>query len=551
MSDPGANERPSRDLREYLGILRLRKWTILFVSVLVTAGAVFFSSQQTPIYGSEAKVLVKAVPLTSSGGSLSIPNLETEKELVLSEAVGDIAHDEMPPGEELSPDSVSVDVATETEILVIGYTDPNARTAQHAAQAYADAYIEFRRQEVVDDLLASSQTVQQQIADLNRQLSKTNSEIRDARSQSVRTTLQTQANALVSQIAVLQQELTEATPPENLRVGQVVEQATLSTSPVSPNHLANGILGLLVGLALGIGIAFLRERLDDRVRDRASLEKYVGVPVMAVVPRVQTWRRGTNPVLITIAEPRSAASEAYRTLRTALLFTSAQRRVKTILLTSARAGEGKTVTTANLGVALAQTGRRVVLVSADLRKPRLATFFGEQTGFGLTNIFSGETTLWKAIADSGIDNLKLLPSGPIPANPAELLGSDAMKSVLSQLAAVADFVLIDGPPTLTLADAITLAPLADGVLFVTDAQATRRGAVEHSRQQLEQVDARLLGAVLNNFDPAKTGGGYDYYYGDYYAEKKTGRSLESRGKRRGSSSSNGTSEDQDVKPVWL
>ncbi|MDQ3983395.1 MAG: CpsD/CapB family tyrosine-protein kinase, partial [Actinomycetota bacterium] len=193
------------------------------------------------------------------------------------------------------------------------------------------------------------------------------------------------------------------------------------------------------------------------------------------------------------------------------------------------------------------------LVSADLRKPRLATFFGEQSGFGLTNVFSGETTLWKAIADSGIPNLKLIPSGPIPANPAELLGSEAMKSVLSQLAAVADFVLIDGPPTLTLADAITLAPLADGVLFVTDAQATRRAAVEHSRQQLDRVEAHVIGAVLNNFDPAKTGGGYEYYYGDYYAEKKSGRALESRskGRRSGKRAPSADDEPQEVKPVWL
>jgi succinoglycan biosynthesis transport protein ExoP len=548
MSDV-ATERPARDLREYLGVLRLRKWTILFVAAVVTAAAVFFSSQQTPIYASEAKVLVKAIPLTASG-TVSLPNLETERELVLSQAVEEIADERLTEGD-ASPEAVEVDVATETEILVIGYSDPDPQHARRAAQAYADAYIDFRRQEVVEDLLASSQSVRQQIAELNQQLDKIQAQRDRARDQSVDITLQTQANALVSQIALLQQELTEATPPENLRVGQVVERATLSTSPVSPNHLANGILGLFVGLALGIGIAFLRERLDDRVRDRTSLEEYVGVPVMAVVPRVPSWRRGSQPVLITVAEPRSAASEAYRTLRTALLFTSAQRHVKTVLITSARAGEGKTVTTANLGVALAQTGRRVILVSADLRKPRLATFFGEQTGFGLTNVFSGETTLWRAIADSGIQNLKLLPSGPIPGNPAELLGSDAMRQILAQLASVADFVLVDGPPTLTLADAITLAPLTDGVLFVTDAQTTRRGAVEHSRQQLEQVDAHLLGAVLNNFDPSKTGTGYDYYYGDYYSEKRTGRSLESRTRRRGSTPSSNGGEPQDVKPVWL
>lgn len=543
MSQAPNDGAPSRDLREFLGILRVRKWSILVVTLLVVSAAIFFSSRQTPLYRSEARVLVKAVTATQ-GSVPQIPNLETERELVTSESVERLAEGLL-PGVDLQATQLSVDVAEETEILVIGYTDPDDLVAQDAAQGYADAYLDFRRQEVVDDLLASSERIRQQIDALNRQLERTNEQIARSNSESVKVTLQSQANSLVGQIALLQQELAEATPPERLRVGQVVAPAGLSSSPVSPNHLSNGVLGLFVGLVLGVGVGLIRERLDDRFRDRNELETAVGAPVLAVIPRVASWRRGKTPILITKLEPRSAAAEAYRTLRTGLLFAASQRRLKTVLLTSARPGEGKTVTTANLGYALAQTGHRVILVSADLRKPRLATFFGERTSVGLTSVFAGETTLWKALADSGVANLKLLPSGPIPGNPAELLGSDMMKSILDQLASVADFVLVDGPPTLTLADAITLAPQADGVIFVTDAQTTRRGAVEHSRQQLEQVDARLIGAVLNNLDPSKTGG-FEYYYGDYYAEKKGGAVLEQRPGKNGSSQ-----EPQDIKPVWL
>ena len=545
MSQAAATEgAASRDLREFLGILRLRKWTILLVATLVVAASLFFSARQTPLYRSEAKVLVKAIPASSpSSGFTVTPNLETERELVESESVAQLARDEANTSD-LVPEDLSVEVATDTEILLIGYTHSDPLTAQRNAQAYADAYLEFRRQEVVNDLLASSDRVRQQIAALNKQLEKTNRQIRTTRNQSLEVTLQSQANSLVGQIAILQQEQSELTPPESLRVGQVVARAGLPSSPVSPNHLSNGIMGLFVGLALGVGVGLLRERLDDRVRDRSDLEAAVGAPVLAVVPRVSTWRRGKTPVLITKLEPRSAAAEAYRTLRTGLLFAGTQRRVKTILVTSARAGEGKTVTTANLGVALAQTGRRVVLVSADLRKPRLSSFFNEKAGPGLTNIFAGEANLWRSVADSGIQNLKLLPSGPIPGNPAELLGSEMMRSILEQLASVADFVLVDGPPTLTLADAITLAPLTDGVLFVTDSQATRRGAVEHSRQQLEQVEAQLIGAVLNNFDPAKSGA-FEYYYADYYGTKDGGAPLQEP------PVTHEGAEPKDVKPVWL
>ena len=543
MSQAAATEGTgSRDLREFLGILRLRKWTILFVATLVVGAALFFSARQTPLYLSEAKVLVKAIPASGSGTIPTSPNLETERELVESESVAQLARD-LANTSDIVPEKLSVDVATDTEILLIGYTDADPLAAQRNAQAYADAYLEFRRQEVVNDLLASSDRVRQQIDALNKQLAKTNKQIRRTNNESLKVTFQSQANSLVGQIAILQQEQSELSPPESLRVGQVVARAGLPSSPVSPNHLATGVMGLFVGLALGVGVGLLRERLDDRVRDRSDLESAVGAPVLAVVPRVSTWRRGKTPVLITKLEPRSAAAEAYRTLRTGLLFAGSQRRVKTILVTSARAGEGKTVTTANLGVALAQTGRRVVLVSADLRKPRLSTFFNETAGPGLTNIFAGEANLWRSVADSGIPNLKLLPSGPIPGNPAELLGSEMMRSILEQLASVADFVLVDGPPTLTLADAITLAPLTDGVLFVTDSQATRRGAVEHSRQQLEQVEARLLGAVLNNFDPSKTGA-FDYYYADYYGTKDGGAPPSDVGATDGA-------EPKDVKPVWL
>ncbi|MDQ3983051.1 MAG: polysaccharide biosynthesis tyrosine autokinase [Actinomycetota bacterium] len=507
------------DLREYLGLLRLRKWMILVVTGLVVGGALLLSYRQTPIYESQAKVLVKGVPLRGSALT-SLPNLETERELLSSQAVADLVDKKLENVGESDDGlgTLSVSVAVETEILIIKFSHPQPVQAQLMSQTYAEAYLDFRRKEVVNDLVASSEAVQQQIDRLNNQLQGLDEKIAAAGETPRATTLQTRASAVIGQIAILRQQLSDLTPPERLRVGQIVEPADVPSAPASPNHLTNGVLGLIGGLALGIAAVFLRERLDDRLRGRPDLESRVGAPVLAVVPQVSTWRRPKQTVLVTREDPKSAASEAYRTLRTGVLFAASRHGARTLLVTSAEAGEGKTATTANLGVALAQANKRVILVSADLRRPRLSTFFGVPKEPGLTNLLQGEIGLAEALMNPGIKNLRLLPSGPVPHDPAELLGSEATRMILQQLAHAADFVLLDGPPILALADAIVLAPLTDGVLYIADAQKTGRSAVDHARQQLDQVQASVIGCVLNNFNPSKAGG-YQYQYRYYYSER--------------------------------
>lgn len=502
-------------LRDYLAILRSRKASIVVVALLVTASALFYSYRQPPLYRSEAKVLVK--PFNT------LLNVETERELAGSEAVREYASralDGELEGEPLSPANLSVSVATETEVLIIGYIHSDPAEAQRAAQAYAEGYVEYRRQEIVDDIEASGEAIRAQMDPLNERLQRLNTRLAKEDDPAVATALQSQVNSLISRIAVLEQQLVQLSPPGRLQVGQVVEDADLPLSPASPNHAVNGVLGLLLGLALGVGAAFLRERLDDRVRGRSDLEKYAGAPVLAVVPAIPEWRKSKTTMLATLEQPQSAASEAYRTLRTGVLFAAAQQKLKVILLTSANAGEGKSVTTANLGIALAQSGKRVIMISGDLRKPRLIQFFGGTRGPGVTNVLAGEANLWTSLVNTMLPTLKVLPSGPIPPNPTELLGSQGMRNILEDCARAADVVLIDGPPVLALADAITLAPMADGVLLVADAQNTDGPAVEHARQQIDRVHAHVIGAVLNNFDPAKARA-QSYYYQDYYSYRAT------------------------------
>jgi protein-tyrosine kinase len=216
-----------------------------------------------------------------------------------------------------------------------------------------------------------------------------------------------------------------------------------------------------------------------------------------------------------------------------VLFDAASNNTKMILVSSAEAGEGKTTTTANLGVSLAQAGKRVVLVSADLRRPRLQDFFDKDQGPGLTNVLAGELTLSEALTRaSHMQNVSMLPSGPVPGNPAELLSSQSMRSLMLELRSEGDFILIDAPPLLAVADSLMLAQLVDGVIVVADAERTHRSAVQQTRQLLGRVNARVIGAVLNNFDATRTRGYQTYTTYDRFSGNGAAAAQPQSGLRR-------------------
>lgn len=214
--------------------------------------------------------------------------------------------------------------------------------------------------------------------------------------------------------------------------------------------------------------------------------------------------------LITISEPRSPISEAYRTLRTNLDFASLDQALKTLVVTSAGVGEGKSTTLANLAVVSAQAGRKVMLVDADLRRPTLHQIFGLDNGVGLTTVMMDETALASPpLQGTSIEGLKVLTSGPLPPNPAELMGSRRMEDVIAALAEQADQVFFDTPPVVAVTDAAVLATKVDGVLLVISAGKTRREYASTAVQRLEQISARLVGTVLTNVE---MGAGFKGYY---------------------------------------
>ncbi|MEX2459397.1 MAG: polysaccharide biosynthesis tyrosine autokinase [Actinomycetota bacterium] len=505
-------------LREYLSILRARRWSIVVIAGAILLSTLFFSFRQTPIYESTTKVLVKPVnnPFATNAPVSSLINLDTEREIASSTEVAIRASESISPPEdpaELLGD-LSVSVPTNTQVLEITFSDPSPIRAQAGAAAFANAYIDYKTEQATNALNEVRSPIEDQIRDLTEQLNRLNAAIA-AQGAGATPEQQSRREELTSQLAVLRSQLA---PLRSVVVdpGDILQTAGLPSSPSSPNHLRNAALALFVGLALGVGIAFLRERLDDRLRGRADLEQRAQAPVLAVIPKVAGWKKRDEARLTTVTEPRSGVAEAYRTLRTSVLFAAAQREIKAILVTSATAGEGKTTTAANLAVVLANAGKRVILVDADLRKPRIHRFLNLPNRTGLVNVLAGEALPWETLLDPGVDNLRVLPSGPVPTRPAELLGSEAMGELVAEFRQVADFVILDSPPVLAVSDALALAPLCQTVLYVSQAETTTRGAVMHARERLDQVGVEVLGAVLNGFDPSKSRTDPYYYYRYYY-----------------------------------
>jgi polysaccharide biosynthesis transport protein len=336
------------------------------------------------------------------------------------------------------------------------------------------------------------------------------------------------ANALVNDF-IAHIKLIQQTESKNPTAGSadnlVVESpAILPDVPVSPRPLLNIGVGLLAGLLAGIGLAFLLDYLDQSVRSDEVLRERLGLAPLGHVPFVSAKpeKRGE---LVALA-PGSPVAEAYKALRTNLLFSSIDKEIKTLVVTSASPGEGKSRTAANLAIVLAHAGHLTLLVDADFRRPSLHRMFGKVRNVGLSNLIVGDTDLSSALAlDEQVQNLVVLPSGPTPPNPSELLGSNQMKTLLGRFRQDFSYVVIDTPPVNAVTDASVLAAGADAVILVIDTNKATFAGVQHAKQSLDRVNARVLGAVMNKL---KAAGGSYYYNRSTYDYSPNGSSEESK-----------------------
>ncbi|MDP9827565.1 polysaccharide biosynthesis tyrosine autokinase [Kineosporia succinea] len=444
-------------LTQYLRVLRQHWLIVLLLALLGVAAAAAYTSRQTPIYQADTQVFVSARS-PSSGDSLS----------ALSE------------GSTFSQQRVKSYATMATSSKVTGPIVTRLRLPYSAGELAGKIDAAPQLDTVLIDIKVSdpdpklAQTIAAQVTD---QL------------QAVVTDLEKPADGEATV------KLTVTRPP--------VEP----TAPVSPRVPLNLALGLLLGLGLGVGAAVLRDQLNTTLRGAADLEQLTGSVPLGVVP----FDASAPKQPLVTADAFGGRAEAFRTLRTNLQFADVDNPPRVIAVTSALPDEGKTTTACNIALILAQSGARVVLVEGDLRKPAVSRYLGISNGAGLTNVLAGQHDLRDVVVGYERDLLAVLPSGPTPPNPSELLGSQQMRHLLDTLAEHYDVVIIDAPPLLPVTDAALIATAADGAILVVRHGRSRREEAERALKSLEAVSAKMLGTVLN-FAPRKKGaGGYDGY----------------------------------------
>lgn len=306
---------------------------------------------------------------------------------------------------------------------------------------------------------------------------------------------------------------------------ETIQPATAPTLPSSPRSVPNLLLGLILGLALGAGLAVLRSTLDTKIRTERDAEAASG---SSVIGGIGFDPGASKKPLIVHLDPHSPRAESFRSLRTNLQFLDVGASARTFLLTSAMPSEGKTTTVANLAISLAESGSRVLLIDADLRRPRIAEVMGLEGAVGLTDVLIGRAELDDVIQPWGTARLEILPAGQIPPNPSELLGSLGMRALLEMTAGLYDYVLVDTPPLLPVTDAAVLSKLTDGVLLVTASGRSRRPQLEKAALSLENIGSRVLGVVVTMLPTHKRGG----YSNDAYGLDYRPREEPSLGRRR-------------------
>jgi polysaccharide biosynthesis transport protein len=489
--------------RAYLQIMRRRKWWVVLIAGLGLAGSLAFALTVPKEYSATAQLLVQPSIGASGLGTVQAQpvtqtDVETELQLVTSAPVQQAVRARLG-----SAPAVSASEVGQTNVISVTATSPVPSRAAVIANTYAAAFVQYGQAVAEQSLTSAEAQLRSQIASLGRQLSSYRHD-----------TTSPEASALLNQQAVLKEQLAQMQVSGATDSGDaaLVTPAQTPSSPSSPKPVQDALLGLAAGLAVGLGAAFLRDSLDDKLASKEAAEHAGGAPVLALTPLVRPWRRREALVVVT-SEPTSPAAESYRSLRTSLQFARQEGQLRSIVVTSPGVSEGKTATLANLGVVFAQAGERVVLVSCDLRRPRIGSFFGLDEHEGLTSVLLGRQTLEQALLPvPGLDRLSLLPAGPVPPNPAELLNSAPAQAIFARLREHFDLVLIDSPPVLPVTDAAILSRHADATLMLAAMGQTRRGDLHRAVEKLDQVGAKILGIVLNKVT-RQTGRSYGYSYG--------------------------------------
>ena len=523
-------------VRDYVQVLRRRWWLIALIVVAAGAAAFSFSSRQTKMYEATTKIVyapqVNAASATSGqttvdpyGQQDALDGVATAiSNPVVQQHTAALVHTQAPV-----PASFNLTAQVETTsttallnaVVDIKATSSSAKVAQVAANAYAASFIAWRRQAEVGQISSALAALKAQMA-----------------------TFKTPAAQQSSNYLILVQSAQSLAIRKATATGDfsVVVPASLPEAPYAPKPLRNAILGLAVGLFVAIGLVFLLEQFDTRLRGQEEVARILGRPIIGRIPRIR--QAAAKQPLPTLSDPDGQVAEAFRVLRGNLSYLTLDNEVHALAITSSQQGEGKSVTACNLAVAAALGGHRVILIEGDLRRPRIAEYLGLPNDRGLATVLTGTHNLVEALqrvdvkapdethADlprQGIDRpprLHVLTHGPKVPNPGEIVASRAFAHLIEEYKRHADLVIVDTPALLAVGDAVAIAGAVDGLVLVVDPARATRPTLQAAAEQLHRLPTRLLGAVVLQHRGHSTS--YGYGYGGGYYDSASGNGKGSR-----------------------
>jgi succinoglycan biosynthesis transport protein ExoP len=515
-------------LADFWSAMTRRKWIVLPAIILLPVAAILYSFHQQRLYAASAQVLLSSQDLAATlTGTQPLSAASQPDRIAQTQAyvarVSSVARQALQQTSDigLSPQgllaSSTVTAATGADILTFTVTNQSGIIAERLVDAYANAYVAYRRQ--LD------------IASIERALSGVNTRLDQlSRGGDQKTSLY---NSLVDRQQTLQTMAALGTSN-----AAVVEQASGFTQ-TQPKTVRNAIVGLLLGVILGVGLGLLRESLDSKVRGAEEIAIRLGDrPLLALLATPRRSHSGKE--LVMLHDSRGGQAEAFRMLRTNLELSTLDKPTRTLLVSSALAEEGKSTTAANLALALAMAGRHVILVDLDLRRPSVHRLF-DLHGPGVTDVALGRVSLEAGLIDTpltlrepnasgdggrpdgsfgqGGGSLEVLPSGTIPPNPGEFVSTEALERILQEMRDRADIVIIDSPPILVVGDALALSPRVDGILVVARLNVVSQHTLADLRRQLATTGTRVVGVVVTG---AATEAHYDYAYSSRVPSDRTG-----------------------------
>jgi len=518
----------SEDLRRILALLLRWWWLMILVPCLFGAAALLLSLRTTPVYEAATTLLVNEAPVAKSIDYTSILTSErlarTYAELLTKKPVMEavIERMELEMGVNDLLEVVKVQLVRDTQLIELKVEHTNPVLAADIANGIVEVFSEQNIELQISRFATSKQNLQAQLKELEAQMQQATEKLEDlgdspedlASRQALEVSLaQTRETYNYILQSYEQIRVAEASSTSNL---VQVEPASPPERPVRPRLMLNTVLAALIGLVLALVFIFLTELIDDSLKTPEEVTRHLGLPILGLIASHTT--EDGQPVVL--SQPRSPVAEAFRSLRTNIEFTSVDRPLTSLMITSASPSEGKSTVTVNLAAVLAQGGRQVLVIDADLRRPQIHQKLDLPNRLGLTSLFVQPVLAVKAIIqNTSSAGLFAITAGDQPPNPAELLGSEKMGEILEDVRRRVDLAVIDSPPVNAVTDAVVLAPRVDGVLLVIKPGETRLAFVKQAVDQLQRSGARLLGVVLNEVEVR---GGRSYPYRGYYYSDRDG-----------------------------